>query len=207
MYFLGEETMKKIGKIYGFILTFVLMFSVCVSNVSASETSEISTGADAISELQITNIQMTQVDEGYECTFDLVQEVQSDSENSTRSIGWVVAGAGRFRLTLLPGNGMGYADGSFTLTNGDVIKGVKGTLIIEKDILGPINPNYAKLKVNESYLGTLYKTANGSESFDFPESTSSEQNIIFRWNGFYVYGVEETYSVTNGNVQGKVSDF
>ena len=200
---------KKFKKSVGLILTLVLIFSFCTSTANASETTNknIASEIEKTSQLQMTNIQITQTDDGYECTFDLMQKVEEDSENSTRLIGWVSAGDGRFRLKLLPGNGVGYADWSFTLSNGDFIKGVKGTLIVEKDILGPINPNYAKLKVNESYLGTLYKTANGSESFDFSESISGDQNIIFCWNGFYVYGVEGTYSVTNGNIQGKVDDF
>lgn len=204
-----KDKKRKISLILAFIMTFIF----CTSTSFASETNELNASSfsgneEQIYQLQIANMKVTNTDDGYECSFDLLQEVPIDSEDSARGIGWVTVGNGRFRLRIYTGNGLGDVAWNFTLTNGDVISGVKGTLIVEKDILGPINPNYAKIKIDEWYnTGTLFSNATGSEDFDMPESIDPDQNIIFRWSGFYITGLRGTYSAPNGNVQGKVREF
>ncbi len=95
---------------------------------------------------------------------------------------------------------------NLTKIKDDYVKSVKGTLILEKDVLGLINPNYDKKQVNVVYSPAQYSLAVDQVAFDFCESNLS-QNIIFRWTNFTIQGVTGGYSVAGDNIQGKVEDF
>lgn len=130
-----------------------------------------------VTQLTIGNPEITEFpDGGLGINFSLLQEVEPQEGISTQAIGWIVVGYGSLKMTLMPENGIGNFNWRMNLTNGDLIKGVRGTFVCEKnDFLNSIN--YAKRNVYESYsVGTLYPTASGQESFTFKES-DKQQNI------------------------------
>lgn len=161
----------------------------------------------AVTPLSMDNVQtMQSEDGGIEIRFDLTKEVVPEDGVSPLAIGWIeVVGFGRMRMRLSPDNGIGYFDWELSLTNGDLIKKVAGTLVCEKnDLLN--TTNYAKKKVSESYIGTLYASARSTETFSFFED-NYKQNIKFKWSGFILTGVKDTYYLSNGSKSGKVIDF
>ncbi len=192
------------------IISVLLCGSISFTSLAATSAGQENSSAEkVVIPLKMVNFEGRKVDVGYEYTCDLVQETQSSSDTvSPQAIGWIKVGNASFRLILSPDNGIGYADWKFTLTNADFIKGVSGKFYVKKDLFGLYNPVLAEATVSEWYsYGTLYKLAQGSESFKFPGDVSYNQNVIFQWRNFYITGVTGNYSVTNGESQGKVSDY
>lgn len=160
--------------------------------------------------LQMGNIRTVKAEEGgIEVRFDLLQQnatsEATEDKISNRAIGWIPVGYGSMKMRLLSGNGIGYFDWKFSLDNGDVITGVKGTLVCEEANFPGIN--YAKETVNETYdIGTQFANAAGQETFDFYEE-DYQKKVKFKWSGFRIYGVTSDYSCTNGSKTGNISDF
>ncbi|MEG2051277.1 MAG: hypothetical protein RR012_03130 [Oscillospiraceae bacterium] len=200
---------KKFISILGSCALMIVIFTITsfASNIPSEFNNEMATNKNAIA-FKATNVIEQKTDKGYEISFDLIQEADTKGTIATRAIGWVQAGDGKVKLDLAPANGIGFFDWYFSLSNGDLITSVKSTMLVEKDLIGPVNPNYAKVDIYRSYKkGTQYNKAQDSHAFSFPGNVSYNQNIIFRWTVFTVQGVQHTYYMPSGSKQGKVCDF
>lgn len=105
----------------------------------------------------------------------------------------------------MPFNQIGEVNWRIALDNGDRITKVRGTLVVEKDLFGPINPNYAKFNIDQRFSGE-YSSASSTYTFSF-QREDKDYNVNFKWSGFYIYGVRGDYSIMNGHRSGKISDF
>lgn len=144
-------------------------------------------------------------DGGVSASFDLVKPQDGDPDAQTRIIGWQIVGYGQVKCRLIPDNGIGFFDWEFDLTNGDLIKGVSGTFVLERYSTGR---NIAKKAVDETYsVGSLYKRASGSESFDVDPRISRDLKVRFKWSGFKIRGVDDDYFMDNESVIGTVQEF
>ena len=200
--------MKRICKKINQVVTIICVVSMLLSMLSigtyALDDSANNDNSSEMVELMPANIVAEKTEDGYEITMDLIREADEE-ESKSRALGWITEGVASFRLTLYPDNGYADVDWTMTLID-DYVKAVSGTFILEKDIFGPINPNYDKVDVDEYYLSAQYHTARGSVGMDFWERDYS-QNIIFRWETFVVTGVMDDYYVLPNDVQGEVQDF
>lgn len=195
--------MKKISKkLSALFLSIVTVVSVFAFPVTASA-AEINTQEQRpVVELQAVNTTVTSQEDGFRVQVDLVE--QTDERL------WVPAGIATFDITINSSNTGGKCDWDVELSNGDLIKGVYGTMEVKQDLFGPINPVWAKMKVHQTYTtGTLFAAAHGSEDFAFGdyEKLDEDENIIFQWYDFSVSGVKNVYTVTDGEKQGEIGDF
>lgn len=195
--------MKKVKILFICTLVCVLIFS-CTINTFAIN-AEQPESENYIVELKLQNIQEVQTFSGYEITCDLVQEIENPSESeSTYSIGWILVGEGKLKLTLMPYNGCGSFGWSFTLSNGDAITNVRATFVVEKNT-ALFDPNIAKVVVNKPY--SMTPTVSGSKDFSINETLSYSQKIRFKWSGVTIQGVRGGYSLPSDNRTGTVEDF
>lgn len=191
--------MKMWQRCIAFFLSVVLLVSLFTMTSFAVG----NTGKEHEVILRAANITGEKTEEGFLISCDLLQ--QTTDQTLDRSIGWIKAGDAKMRLVLLPENAVGTIDWVVVLNNGDKINRVKVTFVVERDILEPINPNIAKFDVNKWCPGSENR-ASGYESFSFL-NPGKDYNINFKWSGFYIYGVRDSYSVTSGHQAGKISDF
>lgn len=194
--------MKKVEKIISVIVLIACTFNLLTLNVFAMN--DDGSKQDETVKLLMANVTEETTDDGYVISCDLVQE-KTDNE---RIIGWVVVGCAQFKLELLPGNGIGFISWKFSLTNGDVIKRVRATFVVEKNTL-LFDPNIYKTNVDKIYDPAEYTTIKADQiSFRVEESDlPSNQKIRFKWSGVTVTGALNGYSVESGNVTGTVADF
>lgn len=186
-------------KILSFGLALVMMLSMCVTAMAADE----STNNSPIT-LYTANCETTETDKGFVVTMDLMQE----SDGKERLL--VPVGIAEFDIRINSTNTGGEGRWKVTLANDDFVKGVDGDMIVKQDWFGPYNPVCAEMTVDEYYTyGTLYKTARGVEYFTFDDNEvfDDSERIIFQWKNFKVTGVIDDYWITNGEKQGKISDF
>lgn len=188
-------------KAVSIILTVVCMFNLLSLNAFAINDEGIN---EEPIQLSMANVTEEKTDEGYFVSCDLIQE----TSDNTRAIGWIAVGYAKFKLELLPSNGVGYVSWQINLTNGDIIKRVRATFVVEKNTL-LFDPNIAKIKVDNVYNPAEYtvsKTDQHSFSVD-EKDLPSDQKIRFKWSGVTITGAKQGYSVENDNVTGTVADF
>ena len=196
--------MKKICKHISLMLVLVLICCNTITIAIAGDTNYFQ--KETIQELKAINLKKIKDVDGYWYTMDLAEEVlEAEGNSDARTVSWYVVGVMSFKLVTYPSNNLAIGSWKVQLLN-DYVKSVKGTLILEKDVLGLINPNYDKKQVNVVYSPAQYSLAVDQVAFNFNESNLS-QNIIFRWTNFTIQGVTGGYSVAGDNVQGKVEDF
>ncbi|MEY8369604.1 hypothetical protein AALA24_12685 [Anaerovoracaceae bacterium 42-11] len=141
-------------------------------------------------------------------TLDLVEKVEGTSA-STNAVSFITVGKARFRIfwDKLRSNFEGHW--SMTLTNGEKIKKVTGTMIVKKDNLGPFNPEITRMDVYKNYkIGTLYANAedvaNGSYSQTDFDDLNYNTNLILQWRNFTVSSVQKDYIIPNSERQGTI---
>ena len=195
--------MKKISKrLSALFLSVVTVLSVFVFPVTGSAAEVGEQDQRSVVELQAVNSTVTPQEDGFQVRVELVE--QTDERL------WVPAGIATFDIKINSSNTGGHCDWNVALSNGDLIKGVYGTMEVKQDLFGPFNPVWAKMKVRQTYTtGTLFGEAHGSEDFAFGdyEKLDEDENIIFKWYDFSVSGVKHVYDVTDGEKQGEIGDF
>ncbi len=188
-------------KVVSIILAMVCMLNLLSLNSFAINDEMIN---EEPIQLSMTNVTEEKTDDGYIVSCDLIQE----TSDNTRAIGWVVVGYAKFKLELLPSNGIGFVSWQINLTNGDVIKRVRATFVVEKNTL-LFDPNIAKIKVDNVYTPAEYTISKGDQhSFSVDErDLPNDQKIRFKWSGVTITGAKQGYSVESDNVTGTVADF
>lgn len=194
--------MKRVKKrVVSLFLSVAMLLGTFVFSASATTSNTDILDSRPIVELQAVNQRVMSTDDGFIVTVDLVEDSNARMD--------VLAGYCIFQIKINSSNTGGTCSWTAKLSNGDFITGVKGKMTVLQDIFGPFNPVYAKMTVDASYLGTLYDTVYGSESFEFGygEVLDEDENIIFEWYDFVVYGIEQIYTITNGDIQGEIGEF
>lgn len=203
--------MKKRVRFASLFIAITVLFSLSTTAFAADYESYDAVSQDEI-ELYIENEVVTkEPDGGISVSFDLTKEVpQPDGENvSQNSIGWVeIVGYGTMRCRLFPYNGVGYFDWNIYLENGDQIKKVTGTIVLERNSALLPDFNIAKEKVSESYSPLPpYEHAHGTKDFKLDSKIDMDMNVRFKWTGFRVQGVKDSYVLKNGSATGTIADF
>ena len=188
--------MKKRICFASLFMVIILLFSLSTTAFAADYESSTTDNHEEI-ELFIANEVLTkEPDGGVSVSFDLVKEVSTpNGENVVpTSFGWVEI--------------VGYFDWNIYLENGDQIKKVTGTIVLERNSALLPDLNIAKKKVSESYSPLPpYEHASGTEDFKLDREIDRDMNVRFKWTGFKVQGVKDVYVLTNGSATGTIADF
>lgn len=81
-----------------------------------------------------------------------------------------------------------------------------GTIIVKRDLFGPINPVLDVVDVNYVNYGTLFSTANDVAPYDLGDTYKDSQNFIFQFENFQIQGVQDHYTVGPREVQKEIRE-
>lgn len=190
-------------KFFSCLLAFVLIG--CISTPAfALDDASLAGTPEAITTLETPSVRF---DDGGMVIEGVIYKQETDN-NEERMVYYTAVGSYEFDLDFLLDNGIANVRWYFNLTNGDYIKGVKGTFELWKDILGPINSFIDSAKVDEYYHNSFLGEKHSMECFNLlGEDLEYDTAVIFEWDEFKIQGGAGDYFTFSGNQQGKVSEF
>lgn len=139
---------------------------------------------------------------------DIYQQITENDTGKERLKYYIAVGTYEFNLRFLLENGVADVNWYINLTNGDYIKGVKGTFILKEDYFGPYNPEIDTAEVDEYYFNTRPGEKHSQETFSLRGADlTSDSAVIFQWEDFEITGGADDYFIRDNEQQGKVSEF